>query len=649
MKHNILEFYNLHNILIEAGINPGIKIDHNDLSDFKNKFQNITSDLEKNKENILKNEKLKEEFINNLRDIIDFIESLTEYLDEDTLSFFQKKIKNYNLNKSIHGNELKELLKDVSDFNELIKDIENSKIEDWIFDFNNIYKKIETQDLYSLFKEGYGFINIKDSSRYSFFHEKLLYDLTLKVTNYDNNKTCEISFDAIEFDVDFKTFIDQYFSISGNYKDRVIKDTNILWKKIMTMIKYFSEQNSDVSRFSFLGIDDTNPKSPSITKKNAALHIFNNFNKILIANLNDDIEINAQEFIDLLDEQDKDNIKILKEIILRINFNNEQLLESEEYLNQLNNNNIQSINELIDKYKKEIKILENFIKNYKIIKKELNSFKLNYNYLKNLNNELASILSKKDKINEAQQLIRKALRTASYEFNTKDTKSIALYFSQIKNLKYQIIIYLITYIIKNEIKKEKDRLSKKLKEKNINFNVGKILKKISAIIYNLIKYFNVFDNLNEPNNKGYDFILAEIENRIKELSNSQRITFSKDKLKQALIKTIDEINEKYKYTIKHKDFDTRLKTLIKNLPDEKYLIISVFSDTESFSFFPDYNDETVKNKNITSPKYLIQLTPKGKLAIMSSRSKRYYAILKDYGIKEENIDVDSNNEVTFKI
>jgi hypothetical protein len=364
MKYNILEFYNLHNILMEAGINPGIKIDHNNLSNFKNRFKNITSDLE--------NEKLKEEFIEDLRNIIDFIESLTEYLNEDTLSFFQKKIKNYNLNEPIRGNELKELLKDVSDFNELIKDIENSKIEEWIYNFNNIYKKIKIRDLYLLFKKGYGFINVKDSSRYSFFHEGLLYDLKLKVTNYNNNKTCEISFDAIEFDVDFKTFIEQYFSISGNYKDRVIKNTNKLWKKIMTIIKYFSEQNSDVSQFSFLGIDDTNPKSPSLVKKNAVLHIFNNFNKILIANLSDDIEINAQEFIDLLEEQHKDDIEVLKKIISRINFNNEQLLESEEYLNQLNNNNIQSINELIDKYKKEIKILENFIKNYKIIKKELN-------------------------------------------------------------------------------------------------------------------------------------------------------------------------------------------------------------------------------------------------------------------------------------
>ena len=718
MSFNYLTHYNLMQILVEEGLHA-VKTDKKTLQEFSNKFINITDEIQ----NAAKDIKIEDgesansdvTLLSNFYDFRNNISKLdAKYISDKNINNITNEISN-NLNiltkkyskiiedikKTSSIEDLKKLFSNILEFNKYLKqdilgnpNINNNFYNDlllilkkWENQINDYFKLKEksfnsSQDpqIYINFKNGNGFISndYKESKDCYFFHEGLLYNLTIRkqISKYKNENIWNITFSADEYNGSFSEFIQIYDSLSLQFKARNLKDTQTFWNKIITIIKYYAEtESSNMKYFKFKGSDNIGKKISSAISENKALKIFELFNEFLFANADIEAQIPAQQLIRWMQQYYQDwkyglklKIKELKQKFFE--FENPGVvnrkiksIDTLAYLKiiKMIKNNKQSFEE-------EEKTLINFFKKYNNIKKKLNDLDIDnlkpnelFKILSDLNEDITAILSLEGKIKVALKNIESFID--NLPTNQKNEKLIkqynlitlnsgrfirvvysTLFIQSLNEIKNKLILTLGYSLIRYAINKERINISKKTNtnKKQIYFKKSVIIKKINSIIFNLIEYFKIV-SLNQELKNNFNSIFNFIES----LSPATK-SISKEEFKTILIKTINNINKKYKFTIKHSDFEKRLKLYMSNFQDNKRINIFKLKESKDFDFSPFQIEAIIKGEpKIVQPGSLLELTKTGKLAIMNARDKRYYKLLISYGIKDENIVFDSDKEIVF--
>lgn len=599
------------------------------------------------------------------------------------------------INTVKNNDELKELFSPFKEFNEYLqkKIIDNSSInnnnfkndlniaiKEWQKNLDDYLNEKEKKDnnvnppIYESFKEGNGFIEDDNSGSrmdFYFFHENLFYNLVLVKNKFNDKFAWDISFSADYYDVNFIEFIKNFKNKSNKYINRNLKDTQGFWSKLITIVKY-SANNYNIEYFKFKGInDDRGEKISSKISEKKIVKTFELFNQFLFANADKDSEIPAQKLIRWIQQYSQDWRYSL----------NLRIKEIKEYffdLDDSSNNKIKQID--INIYLKIIPIIKNdkesfenekklfilFLKKYNSIKEKLQNLNINnlksgplFKTLNSLNEDISELINLEKKIYVARNKIEKFVEDIpDYKKTTKLLKKYnmvvynnnkffkTIYSETFLNLLNQIKVMLILTLgfslIKYAINKERITKSKKteINKKNIYIKKSIIIKKINSILYNLIEYFKIFINSTELTNN-----FNSILNFIETLTPNASKVISKEDFKSILIDTIDTINNKYKFTKRHEDFDNRLELYMSNLKNN---MIKIENLKNNFDF--DFSPFQIIHKNImVHPGVLLELTKAGKLALMNARDKRYYKILLSYGIKDENIFFDNNKDLLFSV
>ena len=421
MVYNCLEQYNLIAILAEEGLHS-VKTDSKTLQEFSGKFIDITDKLKESADQINNKEdssdaalltafysfresiyKLEVKYFSN-KNIIESLQDLINQLKTLTKSY-SKIIENIKNIDSIEN--LKKIFNDIIDFNKYIQKnyLDNPSIDKnlkkdlslilitWQESLNAYFKlkeklfdKSKDPDIYINFKNGNGFFSNKVSNKnieYYFYHEKLFYNLTIRrqFTQYNNEDVYAISFSAGKYDVSFNEFIESYKELTLEHKARNLKDTQLFWNKLITIIKHYA-QDYNIKYFMFKGAgDDDGKKISSAISENKALKTFQLFNNFLFANVDIKSEIPAQPLIRWLQQYNQDwkyslklKIKELKKSFFEFEnsvYKRTKAIDTLGYIKI-----ISMIKSDKESFEEEKKILINFFKRYNSIKKKLNNLNI---------------------------------------------------------------------------------------------------------------------------------------------------------------------------------------------------------------------------------------------------------------------------------